>query len=267
MRSRTKGFYRRSILHIQCGGAIEVENCRAVLECTEDQVRLQMARWEVVLMGRKLQLESLNRRTLVLRGCISESAQQAKGEGRWMAGLFAAVQFTARGGRVGTPLLDWCVAQRSPGAANLPGMRRAYCLASGPLLPKAASPGAAVWGVQIRVNRKRGLWFFLARGVRAGALAGPLASLLVLHLAGGIIRSVQYNVPGPMLKKQLEAQLFSQNLQPGAAPTQADLQAAEQALLKQCPELGWITPNFADGRLTVEWDRSRDRRSSRRGKA
>ena len=29
-----KGFYRRSILHIQCGGAIEVENCRAVLECT-----------------------------------------------------------------------------------------------------------------------------------------------------------------------------------------------------------------------------------------
>ena len=78
-----KGFYRRSILHIQCGGAIEVENCRAVLECTEDRVRLQMARWEVVLRGRKLQLESLNRRTLVLRGCISQiSFQQAKREGR-----------------------------------------------------------------------------------------------------------------------------------------------------------------------------------------
>ena len=38
-----KGFYRRSILHIQCGGALEVENCRAVLECTEERVRLQMA--------------------------------------------------------------------------------------------------------------------------------------------------------------------------------------------------------------------------------
>ncbi len=113
--------------------------------------------------------------------------------------------------------------------------------------------------MQIRVNRKRGLWFFLARWrARWGLLAGPLAFLLVLHLAGGIIWSVQYNVPGPMLKKQLEAQLFSQNLQPGAAPTQADLQAAEQALLKQCPELGWITLNFADGRLTVECDRSRD---------
>ncbi len=36
------------------------------------------------------------------------------------------------------------------------------------------------------------------------------------------------------------------------------MQAAEQALLKQCPELGWITLNFADGRLTVECDRSRD---------
>ena len=93
---------------------------------------------------------------------------------------------------------------------------------------------------------------------RWGLLAGPLAFLLVLHLAGGIIWSVQYNVPGPMLKKQLEAQLFSQNLQPGAAPPQADLQAAELALLNLCPELGWITLIFADGRLTVECDRSRD---------
>ena len=77
----SKGFYRRSILHIQCGGA--VENCRAVLECTEERVRLKMARCEVVLTGENLQLESLNRRTLVLRGRISQiTFQQAKREGR-----------------------------------------------------------------------------------------------------------------------------------------------------------------------------------------
>lgn len=78
-----KGFYRRSILHIQCGGALEVENCRAVLECTEERMRLQMARCEVVLTGENLQLESLNRQTLVLRGRISQiTFQQAKREGR-----------------------------------------------------------------------------------------------------------------------------------------------------------------------------------------
>ena len=78
-----KGFYRRSILHIQCGGAIEVENCRAVLECTEERVRLQVARWEVALTGEKLQLESLNRRTLVLRGRIVQiTFQQTKREER-----------------------------------------------------------------------------------------------------------------------------------------------------------------------------------------
>lgn len=174
-----------------------------------------------------------------------------------MAGLFAAVQFTARGGRV-ERLLDWCVAQGVPVQRICPNAEGFTAWLPARYYRRLHCP-ARRYGVQIRVNRKRGLWFFLARWrARWGLLAGPLAFLLVLHLAGGIIWSVQYNVPGPMLKKQLEAQLFSQNLQPGAAPTQADLQAAEQALLKQCPELGWITLNFADGRLTVECDRSRD---------
>ena len=174
-----------------------------------------------------------------------------------MAGLFAAVQFTARGGRVEC-LLDWCVAQGVPVQRICPNAEGFTAWLPARYYRRLHCP-ARRYGVQIRVNRKRGLWFFLARWrARWGLLAGPLAFLLVLHLAGGIIWSVQYNVPGPMLKKQLEAQLFSQNLQPGAAPTQADLQAAEQALLKQCPELGWITLNFADGRLTVKCDRSRD---------
>ena len=174
-----------------------------------------------------------------------------------MAGFFATVQFTARGGRVEC-LLDWCVAQGIPVQGVCPNAEGFTAWLPARYYRRLHRP-ARRYGVQIRVRRKRGLWFLLARWrTRWGLLAGPLAFLLVLHLTGGVIWSVQYKVPDDALKRQLEAQLFSQNLQPGAAPTQADLQSAEQALLKQCPELGWVTLNFADGRLTVECDRSRD---------
>ena len=63
-------FYIRPMLHIQCGGAIEVEGCRAVIGCTEEQIRLDMGSWIVTLSGDGMQMESLNRRCLILRGRI-----------------------------------------------------------------------------------------------------------------------------------------------------------------------------------------------------
>ena len=108
-----------------------------------------------------------------------------------MAGLFAAVQFTARGGRV-ERLLDWCVAQGVPVQRICPNAEGFTAWLPARYYRRLHCP-ARRYGVQIRVNRKRGLWFFLARWrARWGLLAGPLAFLLVLHLAGGIIWSVQY---------------------------------------------------------------------------
>lgn len=74
-------FYLCPMLHIRCGGTIEVEGCRAVLDCTGEQIRLDMGRWVVTLCGDGLCMESMNRRCMVLRGRVLDVSFSYK-EGR-----------------------------------------------------------------------------------------------------------------------------------------------------------------------------------------
>lgn len=63
-------FYRQPILHINCRGEIQVENCKAVLEYTSDQIKLDMGRWNVSIGGSDLELCSLGGPVLILKGTI-----------------------------------------------------------------------------------------------------------------------------------------------------------------------------------------------------
>ncbi len=65
-----RDFYRQPILHINCNGEIQVENCRAVLEYTTDHLRLDMGRWDADIWGSELELCSLGGPVLVLKGRI-----------------------------------------------------------------------------------------------------------------------------------------------------------------------------------------------------
>lgn len=64
------GFYRRSILHIQCGGLVEVEGCKGVLLYDENQIRLDMGGWQVSLYGDDLTLCGMGGRMLTLKGRV-----------------------------------------------------------------------------------------------------------------------------------------------------------------------------------------------------
>lgn len=63
-------FYHQPVLHIQCGGQVEVEGRKGVLLYDESQIRLDMGGWQVSLYGDELALCGVGGRMLTLKGKI-----------------------------------------------------------------------------------------------------------------------------------------------------------------------------------------------------
>ncbi len=63
-------FYTRPVLHWDCGGALEVENCRTVVEYTSEQIRLDLGSCQVQILGDGLCLGGFTGRSLLIRGTI-----------------------------------------------------------------------------------------------------------------------------------------------------------------------------------------------------
>ena len=64
------GLYRQPVLHINCSGLVEIEGCRAILLYDEQQLRLDLGRWQVSLFGDGLMLESFSKTGLIIRGRV-----------------------------------------------------------------------------------------------------------------------------------------------------------------------------------------------------
>lgn len=63
-------FYKQAVLHINCSGQVEIENCREILEYTPERLRLDMGRWDVELWGSDLVLCSVGGPVLTLQGRV-----------------------------------------------------------------------------------------------------------------------------------------------------------------------------------------------------
>lgn len=63
-------FYAQPMLHINCYGQVQVENCWEILLYDSSQIRLDMGRWEVTLYGDGLELCAASRGQLLLRGRV-----------------------------------------------------------------------------------------------------------------------------------------------------------------------------------------------------
>lgn len=63
-------FYAQPMLHINCYGQVQVENCREILLYDSSQIRLDMGCWEVTLYGDGLELCAASRGQLLLRGRV-----------------------------------------------------------------------------------------------------------------------------------------------------------------------------------------------------
>lgn len=64
------GFYRQPVLHINCRGLVEVEGCKEILLYDEQQIRLDLGRWQVSLFGDDLRLCGVSGRLLLLKGRV-----------------------------------------------------------------------------------------------------------------------------------------------------------------------------------------------------
>ena len=63
-------FYAQPMLHINCYGQVQVENCREILLYDSSQIRLDMGRWDVTVYGDGLELCAASRGQLLLRGRV-----------------------------------------------------------------------------------------------------------------------------------------------------------------------------------------------------
>ncbi len=70
VRQPEEGFYRQPILHINCFGQIEIENCKQILRYNEQEICLDMGLWQVSIFGDSLELCNANKGQLLLTGRV-----------------------------------------------------------------------------------------------------------------------------------------------------------------------------------------------------
>ena len=64
------GFYFRPRLHFTFPGELEVENCKGILLCTNQMIRLDLGKQAVLVRGDELRLLSAQKRLLRICGQI-----------------------------------------------------------------------------------------------------------------------------------------------------------------------------------------------------
>lgn len=64
------GFYIHPRLHVTCPDELEVENCKGILLCDKNTIRLDLGRQEAVIHGDGLRILSAQKRLLRIHGRI-----------------------------------------------------------------------------------------------------------------------------------------------------------------------------------------------------
>ena len=62
--------YGKPSLHAECGGALEIENCRGILQYDAQRLRLDMGQWIVTIEGDGLLVENYQRGMMTVRGQV-----------------------------------------------------------------------------------------------------------------------------------------------------------------------------------------------------
>lgn len=63
-----RALYGVPALHLECGGALEIENCRGILQYDAQRLRLDMGGWTVTVEGDGLTVDNYQRATMTVRG-------------------------------------------------------------------------------------------------------------------------------------------------------------------------------------------------------
>lgn len=67
-----KGFYQQPVIHMDCRGWMEIENCTKVLLYTQNEVEIEIGGQVVRIHGEELKLGELAGKNLFLQGIVFE---------------------------------------------------------------------------------------------------------------------------------------------------------------------------------------------------
>jgi len=62
--------YGHPMLHAECGGTLEIENCRGILQYDTQKLVLDMGEWSVQIEGDELVVDSYQKALMTVRGKV-----------------------------------------------------------------------------------------------------------------------------------------------------------------------------------------------------
>ena len=62
--------YGQPLLHVNCKGALEIENCRAIVQYDSQRLRLDMGSMEVLIEGDDMTVGTYQKKLITVRGRI-----------------------------------------------------------------------------------------------------------------------------------------------------------------------------------------------------
>lgn len=62
--------YGRPVLHVDCGGALEIENCRSILQYDAEKLKLDMGELSVTIEGNELVVDTYQKMLITVRGQV-----------------------------------------------------------------------------------------------------------------------------------------------------------------------------------------------------
>lgn len=62
--------YGHPMLHAECGGTLEIENCRGILQYDTQKLVLDMGEWSIQIEGDDLMVDSYRKMLMTVRGRV-----------------------------------------------------------------------------------------------------------------------------------------------------------------------------------------------------
>ena len=115
-------------------------------------------------------------------------------------------------------------------------------------------------GMKVKISRKRGLPFFVKYNkARVGVIVGALVSVVFLLFSSCVLWDVEIMGNTKMKSEQLLDSLSAYNVKVGAIKSNIDTKSVEAKLLKEYPELSWVSINIFGMKAVLEVKENTDK--------
>ena len=108
-------------------------------------------------------------------------------------------------------------------------------------------------GMKVKIIRKSGLPFFIKHNkARVGVLIGVFVSVVLLFLSSCVLWDVEVTGNTKMKSEELLESLSGYNVKVGSVKSKIDTKSVESQLLKDYPELSWVSINIFGMKAVLE---------------